>query len=175
MFEKNESGLLVPEGKVTVGGIFDIWVNGELVEQIPNLVVTEGLNYILDVALSGGSQEAAFYVTAFKNAVSPAANWTAATFAATAGEISLADVVEANRQVWTDGGVVAGVVDNYASKAEYTVEAATLDLNGVALISSIGIAATTGKLIAASAFGATRSLVVDDVIGIGYRFTITSA
>lgn len=173
------SEILLPEPYVhdglVVGGVFDVYVNGELVESIPNLVTTEGLNHLLDISLSGGTQITNWYVTAFKNNVTPAANWTSANFDSTADEIDATDVSEATRQAWTDAGVAAGQVDNYASKAEYTVAAATLDLYGVAFVSGSAYGGVGDVLVAASAFGAVRNLLINDVIGFGYRFTATSS
>jgi len=170
------SKLLLPDTHdgVKLGGVFEVYVNGELVEEIRNLVTTEGLNHILDSALSGATQQTNWYVTAFKNNVTPAANWTSANFDSTADEIDATDVDEATRQPWNDGGVAAGVVDNYSSKAEYTVTPATLDLYGVAFVTGTAYGGTGDILVAASAFGAVRNLLEDDVIGFGYRFTATS-
>ena len=176
-FEQTGDGrIYVPSQNLLLGGVFDFTVNGELVHQdLHNLVTTEGLNYILDAALSGGTPITSWYVTAFKNNVSPAANWAAANFDSTADEIDATDVTASTRQAWTDAGVSAGQVDNYAAKSEYTVLAATLDLYGVAFLSGSAFGGTTGKVVAATAFGAVRSLVADDVFGIGYRFVATSA
>lgn len=158
-----------------VGGVFDIFVNGELVESIPNLVTNEGLDHILDVVLGNGTKNASWYVTAFKGNVTPAATWTAANFNTNATEITSSDVSEAARQVWTSGGVSGQQVDNYAARAEFTVLSATLALYGVAMASASGFGATSGKLLAATRFSAVRNLLQDDVLSIGYRFTATSA
>lgn len=171
-YEQTQSGLLVP---VKAGGVFDIFVNGELVETIPNLVTNQGLDYLLDVGLNGGTQYSNWYVTAFKNNVSPAANWTASNFDSTADEIDATNVTAATRQAWTDAGVSGQQIDNYASKAEYTVLSATLDLYGVAIASASAYASGTGVLLAATAFASVRNLLQDDVLGIGYRFTMASA
>jgi hypothetical protein len=174
-FEQTESGLQIPTQELFVGGVYEIYVNGELVEELPNLVTTEGLNYLLEVALAGGSQISNWYVTAYKNAVTPAANWDASNFDSTADEIDATDVTAATRQPWSNAAVSSAQVDNYASKAEYTVLSATLDLNGVAFVSNANYGDVTGKVLSATQFGATRSLLQDDVLGIGYRFTAASA
>lgn len=174
-YEQDQSGLFVPKEKLVVGGVFDIFVNGELVEHVPNLVTTEGLTYLIDTGVSGGAQLSSWYITAYKNNVSPAATWTAANFNTNAGEITATDVSEVNRQQWVDAGVAAGVADNYASKAQFTVAQSTLALYGVAFASALGFGATTGTLLAATSFGAVRNLVLNDVLGVGYRFTATSA
>ena len=171
------SKLLLPttNESAKVGGVFEVYVNGELVEEVHNLVTTEGLNYLLDSSLSGGTQHTNFYVTAYKNNVTPAANWTSANFDTTADEIDATDVTSATRVAWVDAGVAAGQVDNYASKAEYTVLSATLDLYGVAFVTGTAYGGTSDVLVAASAFGAVRNLLQNDVIGFGYRFTASSS
>jgi len=175
-FTRNESGLLVPSSDIKVGGVFDIFVNGELVEQCKNLVVNEGLNYLLDVGLSGGSAETNWYVTALTGDVTPVATWTGANFDTNATEIvATTGVAEATRQAWAEAGASAQAIDNYASKAELTVAAANLTLDGVAVLSGSGFANGSDKLMAASRFSAARALVQDDVLGIGYRIAMSSS
>lgn len=169
------SELIIPDQKIICGGIFDLYVNGELVESKRNLVTNEGLSHILSVALDSGAQITSWYATAFKGNVTVAAGWTAANFDSNATEITASDVDESARQAWTSGGESSQQVDNYAAKAEYTVASATLDLYGVALASASAFGSTSGTLLAATNFGSVRSLVEDDVFGIGYRFILASS
>ena len=172
---QTESGLVVPHDKLVIGGVFDVFINGELVESIPNLVTNEGLDYMLNAGLTGGTQVSSWYVTAYKGAVAPASTWTAANFDTNATEVLVSDVAEATRQAWSQAGVSGQQVDNYASKAELTVDVATLDLNGVAIVSASAFGATSGTLLAATQFTATRSLLQNDVIGLGYRFSAATS
>lgn len=171
-YEQTQSGLLVP---LKAGGVFDIFVNGELVETVHNLVTNQGLDYLLSVGLDSGTQETNWFVTGFKNNVSAAANWTASNFDSTADEIDSSDVTSATRVAWTSGGVSAQAVDNYAARGEYTVLSPTLDMYGVAIATGSAFGTVSGILLAATEFGAVRNLVQDDILGIGYRFTMASA
>jgi len=174
-YTETESGLAVPSEKLAVGGIFDVFVNGEFVESVPNLVTNEGLDHMLDVALKNGSQNANWYITAFKGNVTPQATWTAANFDTNATEITGTDVSETTREAWTGGAVSGQQVDNYASKAEFTVATATLDLYGLAMLSTSAFGSTAGVLLAATEFSAVRNLLLNDVIGLGYRFSMASS
>lgn len=174
-YERADSGILFAKQGLIIGGVFETAVNGEDVREDHNLVVNTGLDYFLDVALSGGSQLSTLYLTAYQNNVAPAASWTAANFDSTADEIAVTDVDEASRPTWDEAGVASQVIDNYASKAALTVAVATLDLWGVALLSTNTFGGTSGTLIAAAQFSAIRNMLVDDVLSIGYKFTATSA
>ena len=65
-------------------------------------------------------------------------------------------------------------MDNYSTKAAFTVDVATLDLWGMAMITTNTFADTAGTLIAATKFSAIRNLLSGDVFNVGYRFTMSS-
>ncbi len=177
-YEVTDTGeVLFPSTKILMRGEFAHDVNGEDEIVTPNMIVNEGLDYILDVALSAGTYLGPFYISVFKANVSPTSSWTAANYVATATEaVHTTDVTPAtNRPEWTEAGVSSQVIDNYASKAAITVVPATLDLWGAALLTSQPWASTSGKLIAATNFGTARSLLQNDVFNIGYRFTASDA
>lgn len=52
-----------------------------------NAIVTEGLIHILNVALGGTAKPTGYYLALFSAAATPTADWTAASFSATASEI----------------------------------------------------------------------------------------
>ena len=161
------------------GGYFTIEHirDGEViyVEDIPNIVVDEGLTYILDTALSNGTQNANHYIGIFKNPYPPVASNVAATFASAgvANEITT-EIDETTRPAWTEAGVTSKTITNSASPAAFTANA-TVSAHGAFLISNSTLGGTSGKLIAASQFSAVRNLVDTDVLNVTYTLTIADA
>lgn len=139
-----------------------------------NIVTNEGLNYILDIGLSGGTQITAWYVTLAIDDVAAAAGMTYAT--PTFAEITGTQVSEATRQAWTDGGVTSQSVDNSASPATYTADttftayAAAL-VGGGAAASTLDDSAGGGTLYAYSQFASAKALTASDTIEVTYTFT----
>ena len=175
-FEKTEGGdLYLPGSKVYVGGVFEHWVNDGEHEADGNIVVNEGLDHILDVALSAGAQSANWYIGIYKNVYNATATTTAATISSASGEVVVTtEVSETLRQAWTDAGVSSRTVTNSASPATYTATA-SIAVNGAFLINSNTIGGTSGKLMASASFAATRNLSATDVLNVTYTFTIADA
>lgn len=139
-----------------------------------NIVTNEGLDYILDSGLSGGTQITAWYVTLAMDDVAAAAGMTYAT--PTFAEITGTQVAEATRQAWTDAGVSAQSVDNSASPAVYTADAtftayAAALVGGGAAASTLDDSAGGGVLYAYSQFASAKALTASDTIEVTYTFT----
>lgn len=149
------------------GKVIDSW-------QEPNIVVDEGINYIMDAALSGGTPITTFYLGVFKNNYTPLSTDVAATFpgAGVANEANT-EYDEATRPTWTEAGVSAKVITNSASPASFTFNT-TITIYGAFLVSTNTKAGTTGKLIAASKFAASRAMIDNDVLQITYTLTGSS-
>jgi hypothetical protein len=169
-FEKSESGLLLP--KVGLDGVFDVLHvrGGEVIDEFlsDNIVVNEGLDYILGAAMDGGSTPVIlnWYIGIFETNYTPLATDTAATISTNSVESSA--YTEGLRQAFTDAGVANQVIDNYAAKATFNINA-TKTIYGAFMHSNSAINGNTGTLIAASNFGAGRSVIAGDQLLIGYR------
>lgn len=161
-----------------VGGVFSYEHvrDGEVVDtwQEPNIIVDEGLNYILSTAFAGGTANTVWYVGLFKNAYTPIASNVAATFggAGVAGEATT-EYSETVRQTWTQAGVSAKVIGNSAAPAVFTFTT-PVTINGAFLQSTSGKGATTGVLSAASKFSSSRAMLATDKLNITYTLTISS-
>lgn len=131
-----------------------------------NIVVNEGLDYALDVALANGTQHANFYAGIFKGNYTPLAGDTAANIAANSTEAT--EYTSANRVTWTPGAVASQSVSNSASVASYTINA-TVTIYGAFLISDNAKSGTAGTLFCASRFPASRDLVNLDVLQVTYQ------
>ncbi len=177
-FEKTDRGeLYLPGSHVFIGGVFGHWLNDDVegIQYDGNIVVDEGLDHILDVALSNGTQNSNWYVGIFKNNHTPVAGDVAASFAGAgvAGEI-ITEVDESARQAYTDAGVSSQQITNTASPATFTANQ-SVAAYGAFLISDNTMGGLSGVLCAASKFTAVRNLVDTDVLNVTYQLTIADA
>jgi len=180
-FEKTEKGgeLYLPGAKVFVGGAFEHWVNDDIegLRSDGNLVVNEGLDHLLDVALSSATQKTNWYVGINKANYTFLATDTAANVSTNSTEVTgTGDVSNTVRPAWTEAGVSSQSITNSASPAVYTSDS-TFTVYGAFLVSvtAFGNGISTDRLLAASAFAASRSLIATDVLNVTYTLNIADA
>ena len=176
-FDVTAEGIFFPKQGVMASGEYFDRINGGEWERTPNLIVTEGLAHILSVALGGTAKPAGYYLALFSGAAAPAANWTAASFAAAASEIvSMTEgYTSPTRPVWTPPASTAtGSIDNMAAIASVTMATAgQLNVSGAAMLTNSTRGGTTGKLISATKYAADRVFQDGDTYDIGYRLSLT--
>ena len=168
-FEETDRGILFPEAKLTIAGQYEDYMG-----ITKNLIPTQGLNHILDVAIADDTKLNTFYLALYSGNYTPIAGLTAASFTADSTEITSGaeGYSQATRVAWVPANPSAGVIDNYASKAAFTiVTASTLSINGAGLISASTKGATTGVIISAAKFATTRTENNGNVYNLGYRIT----
>jgi hypothetical protein len=176
-YEETETGLFFPAQKVNVNGVYTHDVNGLDERSDGNIVVTEGMNYMLDLALNNGTKLFPFYLALFGGNVTPGATWTAANFAANSTEITSGTegYTETVRQTFTPATASAGLSTNAASRGVFTFASATsVNVYGAGLLSSNVKGGTTGTLMSAAKFSAVRTLYNTDVFNVGYSLQLTS-
>jgi len=165
-FEISPRGILFPKANVIAHGAWRDYINGRLVGVTGNLVVDQGLNHVLSVALLGGTQIGAssWYIGLASGGTNPTAAWTGANVATNFSEITSTTqgYTEANRQAFT-GAANSGntSVDNSASKAAFTIAASAppLSVTGAFLVGSDNVrGGTTGTLLSAVKYASTRDL-----------------
>jgi len=142
-------------------------------EDVHNLVTTEGLNDLLTQYFKGSAYTAAWYVGLIDNSPAPtlAAGDTAAQISpGTNGWDELIEYSEAVRQTLTLGTASAGSIDNTAAKAVFTINA-TVTIYGGFVISNSTKEGTTGKLYGEAAFASTRSVVSGDTVTVTVTLT----
>jgi hypothetical protein len=113
-----------------------------------NIVVNEGLNHILDVVLSGGTQDTSWFLGLLAASPSPLAAWTAT-------ELASNDFVaydEATLQAFVDGGVASQSCSNSASPAVFTISTNGSSIGGAYLIGTNAKATPAGTVYSAGAF-----------------------
>lgn len=178
-YERTENGsLLMPAQGILVHGEWANSLNGGEWAVDRNLVVNQGLDYLLDVALSSGSQLAAFFIAPFAANVAPAAGLTAATFTATQTEFT--NYTQSTRPAWTEAGVTGQLINNNASPGLITVGSGTGVNNttvwGAGLVSASGKSSTSGTLVSCVRFAAARTgLTENDELRFKYQIAASSA
>ena len=176
-FQVTDDGILFPRQGILAQGEYFGRVNGGTWEKEgDNLITTEGLAHILNVALGATAKPAGYFLALFSGAAAPAANWTAAGFAATANEItSMSEgYTAATRPAWTPGTATANSIDNLTAVASVTIAtAASLNVTGAALLTNSTRGGTGGVLVSASKYAAARTFQNNDTYEIGYRLTLT--
>lgn len=165
--------------KLTVGGIFTFEQvrNGKVVDswKEDNKVVDEGLTYILGNALDGSTPSITdWYIGLFKNNYPVLTTTSASNITADANE-SQTDYSETGRVPWIEAGVSSLSITNSASVAVFTFTAVSTLLYGAFLISNATKGSTLGTLAAASQFGASRTMLQNDVLNVTYTVSIASS
>ncbi len=185
-YEISEGGLLFPRiGGAHVEGLYIHDVNGQDERADTNIVSSEGLAHILDVAFHDATKTATWYFRLFSANTTPLYSWTAANFTANATEITSGTegYSESTGQAFVEAAAVAAggsstasaSITNSANKAAFTiVTASTLSVWGAGLLSNSAKGGTTGVLASASKFSAVRTLQNTDVFNLSYTLTMTS-
>lgn len=143
-----------------------------------NILPDQGLVYLLSVGLNNGTKLPTWYLSIFSANYTPTATLTAASYPATASEITsnTEGYTETTRRTWTPTAPTTPLIDNLASKAAFTIAtASSLTIYGAALTSDSTKGAITGTLISAAKFAAPRVQYNTDVFNLAYRVTLTPA
>lgn len=164
-YEQSDGGILFPKQGIRVAtdwrfNSFDPAGNLLFSEHGPNLIPDQGVLAILNTALGATAKPAGFYVALFANGINPAANWTAANFASTAGEITsnTEGYSQTSRVQWVPSAAASGAINNYASAAAFSILcASSITINGAALLTDATKGGTSGSLISAIRLGSART------------------
>jgi hypothetical protein len=136
-------------------------------DDFENLVVNQGLDDLLDITLSGGTQDTTWFVGLTDGTPTPAAGDTLASHA---GWVEVTDYDETNRVAWVDGGVSGASVSNSASPAVFTISANGTTVGG-GFLAGVNTG-TAGRLYAVGAFSAGDKLLDDnDTLDVTGTFT----
>ena len=175
-FDLTPENVYFPRQSVLAAGEYFDRVNGGEWSRTPNLVVNEGMAHILNVALGTIAKPAGHYLALFSGSTAPAANWTAASFAAVANEIvsQTEGYAAATRPVWTPANTSTSSIDNLAAVASLTIATASqLNVTGAAMLTNSTRGGTTGALVSASLYAAPRVFQNGDIYELGYRINLT--
>ena len=135
-----------------------------------NLIVTVGLNDLLDKYFKGSSYTAAWYIGLKSTGTALAAD-TMSSHSSWAVNVTYSESV---RQTLTLGTPSAGSVDNSASKATFSINGTTT-IFGAFLTSSNTKSGTSGTLYGVVDFGSSRAVISGDTLEITVTLTAASA
>lgn len=178
-YDITPTGLYFPRPGVAVNGEYFGRVNGGGWEKEgDNLVPTEGMAHILNVALGSTAKPTGYYLAICAGGATPAGDWTAANYPALASEItSLTEGhTGATRPQWTPTNTTSNVIDNLAAAPTLTMATAgTLTVTGAALLSSSQRGGAGGVLVSAALFGLPRTFQNGDIYQLNYRLTSSAS
>lgn len=174
-YELTDAGVLFPKKSEMVIGHYWHRVNGGDWVIDKNLIVDQGIIYILGVAFGATTKITTWYLALYATGVTPATTWTAANFTANSGEITSTTegYSESVRQTWTSAAPLANAISNLASLATFTIAtASSITVNGAGLLSSNTRGGTSGTLASAGRYASARTLFNADLYQIGYQMTL---
>lgn len=140
-------------------------------DTIDNIITNEGLNHVLDVVLSGGTQDTTWFVLLTDGTPTVAAGDTLASHG---GWTEVTAYDETNRVAFVDGGAASQSLDNSASPATFTIDSDSTTVGGAGLA---GVnTGTSGVLFSVGAFSAgDKSLDDNDTLDVTLTFTAADA
>lgn len=166
----------LPAQSLHLGGIFHVehYRDGELIDtwDSKNVVMDEGINHSLNVIFNGAAQVTTWYVGIFGNNYTPVSTDTAASFPATAGEVTT-QYSEGARPAYVEAASTAKSITNAANKAVFTAVSG-FTAYGAFLASVATKGGTSGVLMAASRFSTIKTLAAGDQIVVTYTINGTS-
>lgn len=168
-WERTATGIELPRMKANIAGHFDRWVNNEDHDVGYNLLVNEGM----DLVLVSGIVPNTFYIAPYSNNVAPTTALTHLTAPGTLGEAT--NYTESVRQTWVQDAEASQAVTNSGTKAVFTTNTGGYTCWGAFMITSNTKSATTGTLLAAAQFSASRSLLATDTLTLQYTVSLTSS
>jgi hypothetical protein len=179
-YEISPQGIYFVKARALARGAYTHWVTGSESQMVTdhNIVPDQGLVHMLAVALKGpsgtGTQITSWYLMLHSGSGTPTAALTAANYNSTLSEITSGaeGYSEATRVAWVGDAVdsVNTEVVNDASPATFTiVTASSLAVNGAGLVSVSTKGSTSGTLISAGKFSATRTLSNTDEFNLKYK------
>jgi hypothetical protein len=173
--EETIRALLTGECKVHFMYKFEHIRNGVVIdtEVVKNIIPAEGITYILNAALNGGSQFTSWYVGVFEADYTPLTGDTMATFPASATESTTA-YDETARVAFVDDALAGGLWSNAGSPAEFTFNA-TKTIYGGFITSGSVKGGTTGVLVSAVKAGTSKAVVDNDVLKVTAGITLSSS
>jgi hypothetical protein len=163
----------MPRERFVLGGIFTLTchdANGRQlwIAKAPNLITTEGINYLLDIMFPGGAgTSATLYVGMTDGTPTPAAGDTMSSHA---GWAEVTAYSESVRQTYTDVRS-SQTVSNTASKATYSMNASGT-AGGAFLCTNSTKGGSTGTLVCVgAASGGDEAFADGNTIQVQYDFT----
>lgn len=172
-YEITDTGIAFPLAGVEAQGFFTHDINGQDEQVDENLVVNEGLIYLLQVGLSSLQKQPNWYIALNGNNYTPVATLKGSAYPSTAGEIvsQTEGYAEASRQPWNPVLNASGepVMESNSNKASFTLATAdTITIYGAALLSGNVRGSVADTLLSCVKFEKPRVGYDTDVFSLGY-------
>jgi len=171
-YEKTPEGVYFPTENTIAQGVFAVSKRGEADEFSLNLVVNEGLDYMLKAAVGETAGIANWYIALFTGDVTVIATWTAASFTAASTEWTAYD--EAARVAWTKSLVASQGTDSFSNKASFTSSSDGQIVRGAAMLSASAKSSVSGTLLASSRFSSDKTLDTGEILDVGYGLQLSA-
>lgn len=175
-FDETESGVLFPRSGVKAAGIWRMRKNGGEWETAKNLITTTGFAHILNVAFGNTPKPSAYYIALFSGSADPQLNWTAATFASAASEItSLTEgYTSATRPRWEPANTSGQTLDNFGNEVRVTFATTSqVNVTGAAILTDNVRGGASGVLVSALKYPAPYTFQDGNTFDLGYRIELT--
>lgn len=160
--------------KINFGGVYDVWCYGpdgalKWYDQAKNLVVNEGLDYILGILLKGSVASDPWYVGLTDG--TPTVDAGDSLTGTHAGWTEVTAYTEGARQEFVDDALSSQSCDNSTSKASFAINADNTTIGGAFLADSATTGAN-GTLLCVAAFtGGDKTADSGDTLEVQYTFS----
>lgn len=161
------------ENSLSFKGYFETQVGDGPWVRADNIVVDQGVMYLINTGLAAGAASTIFYIAPFSGSVTPLAAWTAANFTGNSTEFT--NYTESVRQTWQKDTAAGNAIVNNTTPATFTIDTGGGTIRGAALISVSTKSATTGTLIAAARFDVDKVMTAGEELRVKYTLTGTSS
>lgn len=176
-YSARASGVFVSETKVKFRGVYHgkIIRAGKVIDEFEedNLVVNQGLDYVLSTALGAGSQLSTWYLGIFSGNYTPVSTDTASSIAGNSTESTA--YTATTRPQWQNGAEGTQAISNSNGTVATFTFNGTTTIYGAFLVSSNTKSGTSGTLFSAAQFASSKSVVSSDQLLLTYSFTAASA
>lgn len=139
-------------------------------DDFKNIVVTAGLNILLDSTIKTGVSSPAWYVGLKGTGTMIAAD----TMSSHSGWSELTPYSDSTRPAFTPGTIASGAVDNSAAKAVFNINGSST-IFGCFLVNNSTKGGTTGTLYGGGDFSSSRAVVNGDTLNVTVTLTQASA
>lgn len=176
-YEVTGEGIAFPKAGATAVGLYAHDINGGEVTIDKNMLVDEGLLYLLQVGLTPRAKLPNWYLALNGNNVAPSAGLKGAAYAATAGEITsqTEGYTEATRQLWNPDTNISGKAEllNATNRATFTMATASeVKIYGAALLSGNVRGSVADTLVSMVRFANPRTGYDTDKFNLSFRVAL---
>lgn len=174
-----DSGIYIPSLGILATGVYTHSINGEDEAQDTNLVVNEGLLYLLRSGLMNANKLPNWYIALNGANYTPSPTLKGSGYPAAAGEIvsTTEGYVEAARQSWVpDTPGDTPILSNTSNPARFTIATSSeVVVYGAAILSGSVRGSVADTLLSVVKFGKPRTLYDTDVFSMSYHIELKQA